>query len=169
MEHIKKGCIAVRKSYKKDILFKIRKIIKTKHGKIAILHGITERIEADSPLEDLEILDTCSINKFLNDFSVRLVNGHTESMMLPQINYKGKTIIYMADLLPSMAHIPVPYVMAYDTRPLETLMEKKSFLKEALDNEYILFFEHDPQIECCNLALTEKGIRANNTFKLKEI
>lgn len=110
-----------------------------------------------------------SENKFLNDFSVRLVNGHTESMMLPQINYKGKTIIYMADLLPSMAHIPVPYVMAYDTRPLETLMEKKSFLKEALDNEYILFFEHDPQIECCNLALTEKGIRANNTFKLKEI
>lgn len=110
-----------------------------------------------------------SENKFLNDFSVRLVNGHTESMMLPQINYKGKTIIYMADLLPSMAHIPVPYVMAYDTRPLETLKEKKSFLKEALDNEYILFFEHDPQIECCNLALTEKGIRANNTFKLKEI
>ena len=93
-----------------------------------------------------------SENKFLNDFSVRLVNGHTESMMLPQINYKGKTIIYMADLLPSMAHIPVPYVMAYDTRPLETLKEKKSFLKEALDNEYILFFEHDPQIECCNLA-----------------
>ena len=110
-----------------------------------------------------------SENKFVNDFSVRLVNGHTESMMLPQINYKGKTIIYMADLLPSMAHIPVPYVMAYDTRPLETLKEKKSFLKEALDNEYILFFEHDPQIECCNLALTEKGIRANNTFKLKEI
>ena len=72
MEHIKKGCIAVRKSYKKDILFKIRKIIKTKHGKIAILHGITERIEADSPLEDLEILDTCSINKFLNDFNKKI-------------------------------------------------------------------------------------------------
>ena len=72
MEHIKKGCIAVRKSYKKDILFKIRKIIKTKHGKIAILHGITERIEADSPLEDLEILDTCSINKFLNDFNKKV-------------------------------------------------------------------------------------------------
>ena len=72
MEHKKKGCIAVRKSYKKDILFKIRKIIKTKHGKIAILHGITERIEADSPLEDLEILDTCSINKFLNDFNKKI-------------------------------------------------------------------------------------------------
>ena len=72
MEHIKKGCIVVRKSYKKDILFKIVKVTKTKHGKIAILHGITERIEADSPLDDLEILDTCSVNKFLDDFNKKM-------------------------------------------------------------------------------------------------
>lgn len=110
-----------------------------------------------------------SNEKFMDDFSVRLVNGHTESMMLPQIKYKDKTIVFMADLLPSMAHIPVPYVMAYDTRPLETLKEKKSFLKEAQENDYILFFEHDPTIECCDLVLTEKGIRSNNTFKLSEI
>ncbi len=110
-----------------------------------------------------------SNEKFMDDFSVRLVNGHTESMMLPQIKYKDKTIVFMADLLPSMAHIPVPYVMAYDTRPLETLKEKKSFLKEAQENDYILFFEHDPTIECCDLVLNEKGIRSNNTFKLSEI
>jgi hypothetical protein len=90
-------------------------------------------------------------------------------MMLPQLKYKDKTIVYMADLLPSVAHIPIPYVMAYDTRPLETLKEKKSFLTEALQKNYILFFEHDPEIECCNLQLTEKGIRSKETFKLETV
>ena len=97
------------------------------------------------------------------------MNGHTESMMLPQIEYKGKTIIYMADLLPSVSHIPIPYVMAYDTRPLHTLQEKKAFLAEAQEKDYILFFEHDPEIECCNLQLTEKGVRSKETFRLSEI
>lgn len=106
---------------------------------------------------------------FENIFKIRFVNGHTESMMLPQIEYKGKTIVYMADLLPSVAHIPIPYVMAYDTRPLETLVEKKSFLKEAQEKDYVLFFEHDPNIECCNLQLTEKGVRSNQTFSLSEL
>ncbi|MEO8109888.1 MAG: MBL fold metallo-hydrolase [Ginsengibacter sp.] len=101
-----------------------------------------------------------------NGFTIRFVNGHTESMMLPQINYKGKTIVYMADLLPSAAHIPIPYIMAYDTRPLETLQEKKSFLDEAQRNDFILFFEHDPLIECCNLQLTERGVRSKETFLL---
>lgn len=105
----------------------------------------------------------------ISDVSVRFVNGHTEAMMLPQIKYKDKTIVYMADLLPSAGHIPIPYVMAYDMFPLTTLNEKKSFLKEAVENNYILFFEHDPQIECCDLQLTEKGIRPKNTFKLEEI
>ena len=90
-------------------------------------------------------------------------------MMLPQIKYKDKTIIFMADLLPSVAHIPIPYVMAYDTRPLETLKEKKSFLTEAQQKDYVLFFEHDPEIECCNLQLTEKGIRSKDTFRLEEV
>ena len=75
----------------------------------------------------------------------------------------------MADLLASAAHIPIPYVMAYDTRPLLTLEEKKSFLQEAYNNEYILFFEHDPEIECCTLQMTPKGIRVKDTFRLDEI
>jgi len=100
---------------------------------------------------------------------IRFVNGHTNSMMLPQIKYKDKTIVYMADLLPSAGHIPIPYVMAYDMFPLTTLNEKKSFLKEAVENDYILFFEHDPLHECCNLKQTERGVRPKDFFKLEEI
>ncbi len=102
-------------------------------------------------------------------FSIKYANGHTESMMLPVITYKNKTIVYMADLLPSIGHLPIPYVMAYDMFPLTTLTEKKSFLTEAISNNYILFFEHDPVNECCELIQTEKGIRAGNTFKLNEL
>ncbi len=97
------------------------------------------------------------------------VSGHTDSMMLPAINYNGKTIVFMADLLPSAAHIPLPYVMAYDMFPLTTLNEKRSFLSEALQNDYVLFFEHDPLIECCTLKQTEKGIRQHELFKLSEL
>jgi len=100
---------------------------------------------------------------------LRFVSGHTESMMLPQMQYKGKTIVFAADLLPSQGHIPLPYVMAYDMFPLTTMQEKKSFLNEAVDNDYILFFEHDPQYECCTLQRTERGIRAKEFFKLDEI
>ena len=107
--------------------------------------------------------------EFTRNIKIRFVSGHTESMMLPQINYKGKTIIYMADLLPSVAHIPVPYVMAYDTRPLETIKEKKSFLTKAQQEDYILFFEHDPETECCSLQLTEKGVRSKETFLLSDM
>jgi glyoxylase-like metal-dependent hydrolase (beta-lactamase superfamily II) len=107
--------------------------------------------------------------QFTDNISVRFVSGHTEAMMLPQIRYGNKTIVYMADLLPSAGHIPMPYVMAYDMFPLTTLNEKRTFLKEAFENKYILFFEHDPQIECCDLHQTEKGIRANNYFKLEEV
>lgn len=91
--------------------------------------------------------------------SYKIVNGHTEAMMLPVIQYKEHTIVYMADLLPSAGHIPLPYVMAYDVRPLITLEEKSIFLQEATDNNYILFFEHDRMHQACNLHLTEKGIR----------
>jgi glyoxylase-like metal-dependent hydrolase (beta-lactamase superfamily II) len=103
------------------------------------------------------------------NFSFFTVCGHTHSMMLPKINYNGKTIVFMADLLPSTAHIPLPYVMAYDMFPLTTLHEKKLFLTEALQNEYILFFEHDPLHECCTLQVTEKGIKVNKTFRLNEL
>jgi glyoxylase-like metal-dependent hydrolase (beta-lactamase superfamily II) len=97
------------------------------------------------------------------------VSGHTNSMMLPKINYNGRTVVFMADLLPAAAHIPLPYVMAYDMFPLTTLHEKKLFLTEALQNDYVLFFEHDPLIECCTLQMTEKGIKAGNTFKLADL
>jgi hypothetical protein len=107
--------------------------------------------------------------KFSDSISIRFVNGHTEAMMLPQIKYKSKTIVYMADLLPSAAHIPLPYVMGYDMFPLTTLTEKKSFLTEAVANDYILFFEHDPKIECCTLQQTEKGARMKEALKLAEV
>ena len=106
---------------------------------------------------------------FPENIMVRQVFGHTDAMMLPQVIYKGKNILFMADLLPSAAHIPIPYVMAYDMFPLTTLNEKKSFITEAQQNDYILFFEHDPHIECCNLVMTEKGIRKNETFRLSDI
>lgn len=106
---------------------------------------------------------------FTENISLRFVNGHTSMMMLPQIRYKENTIVFMADLLPSVAHIPIPYVMAYDMFPLTTLNEKKSFLSEALSNNYILFFEHDPVNECCSLQQTEKGIRQKDTFRLHEL
>lgn len=113
------------------------------------------------------------IEKHQKDFpaniSIRQVFGHTEAMMLPQVKYKGKTILYMADLLPSAGHIPLPYVMAYDMFPLTTLNEKKSFLTEAVENDFILFFEHDPQIECCSLQMTDKGIRMKESFKLSAL
>ena len=107
--------------------------------------------------------------QFGENFSVRFVNGHTRAMMLPQLTYKNKTVVFMADLLPSQGHIPMPYVMAYDMFPLTTLTEKKLFLGEAVENDYILFFEHDPQYECCNLHHTERGIRPKDFFKLEEI
>lgn len=106
---------------------------------------------------------------FTDNISIRFVSGHTESMMLPQIKYKDKTVVFMADLLPSAGHIPIPYVMAYDMFPLTTLNEKKSFLKEAVEGDYILFFEHDPVHECCTLQQTERGIRAKDHFKIEEI
>lgn len=105
----------------------------------------------------------------IDALSIITVSGHTESMMLPVIEYKGKTIVYMADLLPSVAHIPIPYIMAYDTRPLQTLQEKKTFIQNALEKNYILFFEHDPQYECCDLQATEKGVRMKGTFRLGEL
>ncbi|HEX4877256.1 MAG TPA: MBL fold metallo-hydrolase [Chitinophagaceae bacterium] len=107
--------------------------------------------------------------KFTDTISVRFVSGHTDKMMLPQIKYNGKTIVFMADLLPSAGHLPIPYVMGYDMFPLTTIHEKKSFLKEALEGDYILFFEHDPVNECCTLQQTEKGIRPKDFFKLEEI
>ncbi|QCK15367.1 MBL fold metallo-hydrolase [Mangrovivirga cuniculi] len=102
-------------------------------------------------------------------FEYITVDGHTEKQMLPMINYKGHKIVFAADLLPTSSHIPLPYVMGFDVRPLDTLKEKSEFLEEAVENDYILFFEHDPEVECCTLKRTEKGVRVDEKFKLSEI
>ena len=115
-----------------------------------------------------------SLNKlasatFADSISIRIADGHTRAMMLPQIQYKDRTIVFMADLLPSQGHIPLPYVMGYDMFPMTTLDEKKTFLEEAVVNNYILFFEHDPKVECCTLQRTEKGIKPKDFFSLDSL
>jgi len=117
----------------------------------------------------LKFIDAKDGVHFMDGLDVRFVYGHTDAMMLPLINYKGKKILYMADLLPSVGHLPLPYVMAYDMFPLTTLNEKKIFLHEALEKEYILYFEHDPVNECCTLQQTERGIRVKDTFKMNAL
>ncbi len=116
----------------------------------------------------LEYVDLNRPSPF-TQFDIHTVDGHTDKQMLPKIKYKEKTIVFMADLLPSVGHIPLPYVMGYDTRPLITLEEKRLFLEEAADKEYILFLEHDPVNECCTVKRTERGVRLDRTFSLKEI
>lgn len=114
--------------------------------------------------------------KFLNEdeqlhpsIDIFFAHGHTESQMVPIINYKGRKLAFMADLLPSVGHFPIPYVMGYDTRPLLTLDEKEKFLNQAADNNYILMFEHDSVNECCTVKHTDKGVRADEIFKLTDL
>lgn len=102
-------------------------------------------------------------------FGVLFADGHTDKQMIPHIEYKGKTIAYMADLLPTAGHIPLPYVMGYDTRPLITLSEKEKFLNKAADENYYLFLEHDAHNEIITVKHTEKGVRLDQTFKFNEI
>jgi len=116
----------------------------------------------------LAFIDTSLASPFPS-FDIIYVNGHTEKQMLPRIKYKDKYIVFAADLLPSSGHIPLPYVMGYDVRPLITLEEKEKFLKEAVEQDYIIYFEHDPEIECATLKNTEKGVRIDQTFALIEI
>jgi glyoxylase-like metal-dependent hydrolase (beta-lactamase superfamily II) len=111
-----------------------------------------------------------AINSELSpDISLHFFDGHTAAMMLPHISYKGRTVVFAADLLPASYHIQLPYIMAYDMFPLTTLEEKKAFLNKALKNDYILFFEHDPVIQCCTLKGTEKGVRMDKIFTLDEL
>ncbi|MBA2763028.1 MAG: MBL fold metallo-hydrolase [Segetibacter sp.] len=124
-------------------------------------------IKESGRLKFAEVKDSTSI---IDDaITLKFAYGHTDAMMLPVINYNGKTIVYMADLLPSAAHIPLPYVMGYDMFPLTTLNEKKSFLQEAMEKKYVLYFEHDPSVECCTLQTTDKGIRVKETFTLSAL
>lgn len=104
-----------------------------------------------------------------SQFDIIYADGHTDKQMLPVIPYKGKKIVFVADLLPSVGHLPIPYVMGYDTRPLLTLEEKIAFLNKAAEEEYVLFFEHDAVNECCTVKHTEKGVRLAETFKLSDL
>ena len=103
------------------------------------------------------------------NFGIFFVDGHTEKMMVPHVHYQDKTICFMADLLPTAGHIPLPYVMGYDTRPLLTLPEKEKFMNTAADNNYYLFLEHDAHNEIITVEKTERGVRLKNVFKSSEI
>jgi glyoxylase-like metal-dependent hydrolase (beta-lactamase superfamily II) len=102
-------------------------------------------------------------------FDIFFADGHTEKQMIPIIEYQNKKLVFAADLLPTTGHIPLPYVMGYDTRPLLTINEKQIFLTAAVDKEYYLFLEHDSQSELCTVQHSEKGVRLKGTFKFNEI
>lgn len=124
------------------------------------------------PIEEsgqLRFIDVADGGEWIQDIRVRICTGHTESMMLPQIKYNDKTILFCADLLPSVAHLSLPWVMGYDMRPVDTLREKGRILQEAVANDWILFFEHDPKNECCTLMQTDRGVRVKETFALSEL
>ena len=106
--------------------------------------------------------------EFIPNINFKLYDGHTNGQVIPHVKYNGKTIVFMADLMPSSAHIPMPWIMAYDTRPLQTLKDRERFYAEALDNDYILFFEHDIYHEAAVLYKTEKGARVKETGKLAD-
>lgn len=109
-------------------------------------------------------------NEVADFMTLPKVYGHTEAMMLPHINYKGKTIVFCADLIPSLGHLPVNYVMAYDIKPLESMRDRQSFLEQAIKNDFILFFEHDPINECCTVTKNERGqFVPDKIFKLADL
>ena len=121
----------------------------------------------------LHFLERNGIENFISNdylgFGVLFVDGHTDKQMIPHIVYKGKTIVFVADLLPTAGHIPLPYVMGYDTRPLLTMGEKEAFMNKAADEEYYLFLEHDAHNEIITVKHTEKGVRLDNTFTFNEL
>lgn len=133
--------------------------------------------EADSFLEEnilpiehsghLNLVDEES--ELFSDFSTIMCFGHTPGLMIPVIDYNGKTLVYTGDLIPTVSHIPLIWNMSYDIESLKTIEEKERLLKKALENNYILIFQHDQNFECCNLQMTEKGIRAKEKFSFSEI
>ncbi len=166
----------VRSGEKFDLTFKkARYWSNTDHWKWATMPNAREKAsfipENILPMKESGNLSFIDLNKPspFEEFIILTASGHTDKMMIPMIRYKEKTICFMADLLPSVGHIPLPYIMGYDTRPLITLEEKERFLEEAADKQYILFLEHDPVNECCTVKRTEKGIRLDQTFKLSDI
>ena len=133
---------------------------------------LKENINPIQESGQLNFIDLPKTNVLQNSplgFDIFFADGHTEKQMIPQIQYQEKTLVFMADLLPTTGHIPLPYVMGYDTRPLLTLDEKQLFLNKAADEEYYLFLEHDAHTELCTVQHTEKGVRLKDTFKFNEI
>ena len=123
------------------------------------------------PLQEHGVLNYLDLGtkSFFLGFDFLTMDGHTDKQMLPKMQYKGHTLVFMADLLPSVGHIPLAYVMGYDTRPLLTLKEKQEFLEIAARDQYVLFLEHDSVHECCTVKMTEKGVRVDQTFRLDEL
>lgn len=122
------------------------------------------------PLEEAGVLKFVSDDlTFGDNIKLKMVYGHTEAMMVPHIQYGDKTVVYMADLIPSTGHINPVYGMGYDIRPLNTIDERSAFNKEAVANNYTLFFEHDPVCECATISYTEKGIALAETFKIEDL
>lgn len=126
-------------------------------------------IQESGQLEFIDLMGQSFLKNSELGFDILSVDGHTEKQMIPQFQYKEKTIVFAADLLPTTGHIPLPYVMGYDTRPLLTMNEKELFLKEAADKEYILFLEHDAHHELCTVKHTEKGVRLQNSYTFNEV
>jgi glyoxylase-like metal-dependent hydrolase (beta-lactamase superfamily II) len=126
-------------------------------------------MESSGQLNYIQLTDKRIIKDSELGFDIFLADGHTEKQMLPMLKYQGKTLVFMADLLPTVGHIPLPYVMGYDTRPLLTLDEKKLFLDKAINEDYYLFLEHDAFNELCTVKQTEKGARLDKTYKFNEI
>lgn len=100
-------------------------------------------------------------------FDIVLVDGHTEKQMLPLVQHKETTLVFAADLIPTVGHLPIPYIMGYDTRPLLSMEEKTQFLNRAVEEDFLLFMEHDPNHELISLQKTEKGVRMNEKYNLK--
>ncbi len=126
-------------------------------------------IEASGQLNFINLPEDDFVKNSELGFDILFADGHTEKQMIPHIKYKGKTIVFMADLLPTVGHIPLPYVMGYDTRPLLTMDEKAKFLNKAADENLVLFLEHDATNHLCTVKHTEKGVRLNETYKFNEV
>jgi glyoxylase-like metal-dependent hydrolase (beta-lactamase superfamily II) len=126
-------------------------------------------IQESGQLNFLKLPEDDFVEKSELDFGIYFVNGHTEKMMIPHIKYQDKTIVFCADLIPTVGHLPLPYVMGYDTRPLLTMPEKSKFLTGAADNSYFLFLEHDAHNEIITVENTDKGVRLKDIFTVHQI
>lgn len=137
--------------------------------KASFLKENLQPIEASGRLNFIDIPENDILKNSTLGFDIFFANGHTEKQMIPMINYKGKTICFMADLLPTVGHLPLPYIMSYDTRPLISLTEKERFLNLAANNGYYLFLEHDAHNEIITVKHTEKGVRLDKTYKASDL